>query len=98
MTMVAVCLFKEGGVLISDSRATKDNNGKYAFSDTLQKILYIRKNIALSYAGDVQIAGDVAREVRLKVIGDDNLKEPQTLAAKIPYNAEVTGLAGGANG
>ena len=92
MTMVAVCLFKEGGVLISDSRATKDNNGKYAFSDTLQKILYIRKNIALSYAGDVQIAGDVAREVRLKVIGDDNLKEPQTLAAKIPTIATLSYL------
>ncbi len=92
MTMVAACLFKEGGVLISDSRATKDDKGSYVFSDTLQKILYIRKNIALSYAGDVQIAGDVAREVRLKVIVDDNLKEPQALAAKIPAIATLSYL------
>jgi 20S proteasome alpha/beta subunit len=84
MTMVAACLFDEGAVLISDSRATKTNNAQYEFSDTLQKIIPIRKNIALAYAGDVQIAGDVAREIRLRIIGNDNQKEPQVLASTLP--------------
>jgi len=62
VTVVAACQFRDGAVIIADSRASWLNQG--ARQDALRKILHISPRSALTYAGDVAMAACVAEGLR----------------------------------
>lgn len=64
MTMVALCQFKDGAVMVSDSRASYDYASKLVPNDSLQKILPIGRIKVFSYSGSVNIAERILRELR----------------------------------
>jgi hypothetical protein len=66
MTMVAACSFKDGAVIISDSRATCDMPYGECSDDRLQKIIRIAPKTALSFAGSGYLASKVAQHLRQK--------------------------------
>ncbi|MBL0351127.1 MAG: hypothetical protein IPP68_12285 [Elusimicrobia bacterium] len=87
MTMVAACLFKDGGVIIADSRATllDPKAGKaVAVQDVLQKILPINRRLGLAYAGDVSTVGVIARHVRQQIKDKPRLGLVGKLAVELP--------------
>lgn len=64
MTMVALCQFKDGAIMLSDSRASYDARGRLVPNDSLQKILPIGKLRVFSYSGSVNIAERILQELR----------------------------------
>lgn len=56
MTMVAICHFDDGAIIISDSRASYKSSNALIPNDSLQKILPIGKMGVFCYAGSVSIA------------------------------------------
>jgi 20S proteasome alpha/beta subunit len=66
MTLVAACRFRNGAVVVADSRATwiAPGSTRNAVEDTLRKILHIAPGISLSYAGSVEVARCVADALR----------------------------------
>ncbi|MHB8280506.1 MAG: Ntn hydrolase family protein [Candidatus Humimicrobiaceae bacterium] len=65
MTMVVVGKFKDGVVIISDSRASYEYPGKLIPNDSLQKILPIGKNRVFCYSGSVYIANKAIERFRI---------------------------------
>ena len=70
MTLVAACRFRDGAVILADSRATWLRAG--VTEDTLQKVLYVGPRTALAFAGSVAVAACVT----------DALRKRGTLGAK----------------
>jgi len=84
MTIIAGFCFKEGSVVISDSRATlNDIRNKDHFNDSIQKIIPLYKNYALAYAGKVELADNIIHEIKRNILKKEKLKIPQKLAQNI---------------
>lgn len=62
MTVVAACQFRDGAVILADSRASWMKQG--ARQDALRKVLHITPRSALAYAGDVAVAACIANGLR----------------------------------
>lgn len=88
MTMVAACRFKDGAVMISDSRVTWRERNERAFQDTLQKILPLGPKIAIGFAGSVQAANLVVQQLRRRMQKTERLRSLQKLAANVPRIAK----------
>lgn len=65
MTMVAIGKFKDGAVIISDSRASYKCPGRLISNDSLQKILPIGKNRVFCYSGSVYIANKAIEKFKI---------------------------------
>lgn len=63
--MVVASIFKEGAVLISDSRASYEYPNRHVSNDSLQKILPIGKIRVFSYAGSVCLANKAIIELKI---------------------------------
>lgn len=64
MTMVAVGKFKDGAIVISDSRASYTNADKSIPNDSLQKIIPIGNVRVFCYAGSVSLATKLLRKLK----------------------------------
>lgn len=84
MTMVAACRFHDGAVIIADSRATWSGSRFQLFQDSLQKILSLGPRTAIAFAGDVQAADLVIRQLRRHITKKPRLSMLNRLAAEIP--------------
>lgn len=84
MTLVLACYFKEGVVMVSDSRASLDYGFKRSPDDRLQKIVDIGPNKALGYAGSVKAAKLVIDELRRLTKKKKKLRLIENVAARIP--------------
>ena len=62
MTLVAACHFRDGAVILADSRATWLRAG--VVEDTLQKVLYVGPRTGLAFAGSVDVAACVTEALR----------------------------------
>ena len=85
MTMVLAYKFKEGTVMISDSRATwvdKRINTNVP-EDKLQKILPLGNKMAIGYAGDVRTAALVINSLRGMLKKKSRLSIPNVMAAEL---------------
>jgi len=83
MTMVAVCRFKDGAVVVADSRATWQGSSR-TFQDTLQKILPLGNKTSISFAGDVLAASVIVNQLRQLIRKKPRLLNLRKLAAEIP--------------
>jgi hypothetical protein len=84
MTIIAGFSFKEGSIVITDSRATLfDLKKKEYFNDALQKIVPLYKNYVLAYAGNVELAGKIIFQIKRNIQKKEKLKIPQKLAQDI---------------
>lgn len=88
MTMVAACRFRDGALIIADSRATWDRGKRQSFQDALQKILPLGPKISLSFAGDVKAAALIVNQLRLRIKKKARLGNLRKLAAEIPRVAK----------
>ena len=86
--MVAACRFRDGAVIIADSRATWDRGTLQSFQDALQKILPLGPKISLSFAGDVKAAALILNQLRLRIRKNARLGNLQKLGAEIPRIAK----------
>ena len=84
MTMVAICRFPDGAVIITDSRATWEGSRPLVFQDTLQKLLPLAPKIVLAYAGDVTAAAIIAQQLRSCMKARVPSRLVQKLAAELP--------------
>lgn len=84
MTMVAACTFKDGAVIISDSRVSWKHAGKDRASDNLQKIVPIGKNMALSYAGSVYLAEKIIGHIRSQASKKEKYRHLRKIAFELP--------------
>jgi len=84
MTIIAGFYFKEGSVVIADSRATlNDIKNKKHFNDSIQKIVPLYKNSAFTYAGNIELANKIIYEIKYNIRKKEKLKIPQKLAQNI---------------
>jgi hypothetical protein len=84
MTIIAGFCFKEGSIVIADSRATlNDIKNKAHFNDSIQKIVPIYKNYAFAYAGNIGLASKIIYEIKYNIRKKEKLKIPQKLAQNI---------------
>ena len=84
MTIIAGFCFKEGSIVIADSRATKyDIKNKEHFNDALQKIVPLYKNYAFAYAGNIELANKIIFQIKYNIQKKEKLKIPQKLAQDI---------------
>lgn len=92
MTIILACRISEGAVMIADSRATWERTTGQPtpalYQDTLQKILPLGPRIAIGYAGDVQAAALIIREIRRRMKANPRLQILRKLAAEIPRLAK----------
>lgn len=88
--MIAGCRFRDGGVLLADSRCTWEVRGRTSrlYQDSLQKILYLDKKLAIAYAGDVAAAGLIVRHLRERLRAKPQLRCVEKLAAYLPRLAK----------
>jgi hypothetical protein len=82
MTLVAACRFRDGAVILADSRATWLRAG--VVEDTLQKVLYVGPRTGLAFAGSVDVAACVTEALRndwmpVRVFGDRDKREDDLL-------------------
>lgn len=85
MTIIAGFCFKEGVVIMADSRVTRESetDKQHTYSDNLQKIIPLGKKLALAYAGNVSIADRIARQIRQNLRKKNRLSHPRKLASEI---------------
>lgn len=85
MTMVVAYQFKDGAVMIADSRATwRTREREDIPEDRLQKILPLGHKMAIGYAGDVRTAELITQQLGRKIEREPRLRSPQRLAAYLP--------------
>ena len=84
MTMAAACRFANGGVVVADSRATWYGGGPTTYADALQKIALLTPRIAITYAGDVEVAATVIADLASRVQRDERLRVPDRLCLELP--------------
>lgn len=84
MTMVAGCKFHDGAVIIADSRATWEKANGRIFSDNAQKILHLGPKLAISFAGRVDVAERIVRELRTRLKKDPTSRIPRKCANEFP--------------
>ena len=70
MTLVAACVFDDGAIVLADSRVTWVHKGTSTPDDALQKILYLRRNAFLAYAGNVAAVALLTQELRKRLLTD----------------------------
>jgi len=88
MTMVTVCHFDEGAVIIADSRVTWTfSNGGQLFSDRAQKILPLGPNLSVAFAGSMSVANKIVSEIRLSIKKKPRLANPINLSHKLSRTA-----------
>jgi len=84
MTIIAGFYFKEGSIVIADSRATlNDIKNEAHFNDSIQKIVPLYKNYAFAYAGNIGLASKIIYEIKYNIRKKEKLKIPQKLAQNI---------------
>ncbi|MCL4353956.1 hypothetical protein M1349_00600 [Patescibacteria group bacterium] len=85
MTMVLAYKFREGTVMISDSRATWVNKRVNINipEDTLQKILPLGNKMAIGYAGDVKTAALVINNLRGALRKKPRLSIPNVMVVEL---------------
>src|SRR4029453_5464478 len=88
MTMIAVCRFPHGAVVIADSRATWKQGGSNSYQDTLQKIVPLGPKIAFSFAVDVTAAAFLFSKLRRRINKQPRLRALHKLSAEIPRIAK----------
>lgn len=100
MTVVAACRFREGAVVLADSRAT--SLPAATAQDELQKLLPLGPRVGLAYAGDVRLAGVVGAAIRAKCEKSERYRSLAYLEGYVPKVARhffqrlgFGGLAGG---
>lgn len=79
MTLVATAIFKEGTLVLSDSRASSENG--IINADVLQKIVGINKDVIVGYAGSVAAVNRVMARFQ-STIKNKNLKQ-ETILKKL---------------
>jgi len=84
MTMIAACHFQNGAVIIADSRVTWDLPDGRVLSDRAQKILPLGSKLAIAFAGNVDVAERIVREVRKRLAKNARLRIPDKLALYLP--------------
>jgi 20S proteasome alpha/beta subunit len=82
--MVAACRFRDGAVMIADTRATWLAGGLTLFQDSFQKILPLAQQVAIGFAGDVQAAELIVRQLRRRMQTQPRLRILRKLAADVP--------------
>lgn len=92
MTLVVACDFKEGAVMVSDSRASLEYQNTLKPEDTLQKIVGIGPHKILGYAGSVKAANLIIEELRISIARKKKLRLLNNVVAKIPGLAKNTYL------
>jgi len=86
MTIIAGFCFKEGSIVIADSRATlNDIKNKAHFNDSIQKIVPIYKNYAFAYAGNIELASKIIYGIKYNIRKKEKLKIPQKLGLCQPF-------------
>lgn len=90
MTMIAACHFKDGAVVIGDSRASWKVGTSYIPQDALVKILPIAPKTVLGYSGDVSAANLIIKRIRLLTQKKKHLQAVGKLATDIPRIAKFT--------
>ena len=88
MTMVAACTFRDGAVIVSDSRASWQESGKNMASDNLQKIVSIGPAISFSYAGSVCLAGKIIEHIRKQARKNEKYRYVRKIASEIHVGAD----------
>lgn len=88
MTMLAACRFRDGAVMIADTRATWLGGNVPLFQDSLEKIVPLGRRTAIGFAGDVQSAELVIRKLRGRMQKRPRLQFLGKLAAEVPRIAK----------
>lgn len=74
--------------MIADSRATWLGGSVRLFQDSLQKILPLGQRTAIAFAGDVQAADLVVRQLRRRINKNPRLRIFRKLATQVPRIAK----------
>jgi len=80
MTMIAGCHFENGAIIVADSRVTWETEKEKILNDFAQKILPISNKGALAFAGDIVLAGWIARRIRKHILKNPRHNLYSTLA------------------
>ncbi|MBU1630968.1 MAG: hypothetical protein KKH49_04110, partial [Candidatus Omnitrophica bacterium] len=90
MTMIVGCHFKDGAVIVADSRVTSKEfpAGKKILSDTAQKIIPLGLKLAIAFAGDVPLANDIIFQIRKRITKNKRLRIPSKIATDLPRVAQ----------
>lgn len=88
MTMVAGCRFQDGVVIIADSRVTWERSTTNIYSDSAQKILFLERWLTVAFAGNVDLANHIVREICKRMGEDSRLKNPRNLSTKLSRTAK----------
>jgi len=88
MTIVAACHFKDGTVVVADSRVTWQSTHNQQHQDSLQKIVSLGPTTFISYAGSVDAAEVIIRQLRGRMSKRPKLKFLKKLSTEIPRIAK----------
>ena len=84
MTMIAGCHFGDAAVIVADSRVTQQGIAQDIHSDTAQKIISLGQKIAIAFAGNVEIANDIVKNLCQHIVKEQNCQLPRVLANELP--------------